>query len=70
MTENFNPETQTYTLEEARVILREEECNRRGHDFEVVQNGKGEPSSILCARCGRLWKIAKDSEVITYGPDS
>jgi hypothetical protein len=49
--------TGRYTLEEAARELARRECGGHGHDFEMIVVFGGEPTGIICARCGRSWRI-------------
>lgn len=46
-----------YTLDEAVDELRLRECKERGHDIEQLTDGTGEPLALVCALCGRKWKV-------------
>lgn len=46
-----------YTLEEAKALLRKQECDAHGHDMETMVNGAGDPLSMRCTLCGRKWKL-------------
>jgi hypothetical protein len=47
-----------YTLAKARAEIAKQECEMEGHLFEVlVFAGHGEPNKVVCARCGRSWRI-------------
>jgi hypothetical protein len=47
-----------YTLEEARRVLTERECGTRGHVFDVHVRASGDPTLVLCSRCGQSWPVA------------
>jgi hypothetical protein len=51
-----------YTLEEARWELAKDSCRTQGHDYQIVLAGSGEPTAILCERCGASWLIAPKEE--------
>jgi ribosomal protein S27AE len=49
---------QRYTMEEAKLKLAKEECDRFGHSFDVVvEMGSADPTRIFCSRCGRGWTV-------------
>lgn len=46
----------TYTLDEAQRLLGERECERRGHDYELILDMTANaPRHVQCNRCGRSW---------------
>lgn len=45
--------------DEMRLAVARERCTRCGHDFEMVVTTAGDPSSVICATCGKSWKIQK-----------
>jgi hypothetical protein len=53
-----------YTLDEARVELRRQECLIEGHDYDVMRiYGRNEPAFVRCTRCGMSWDV--NTEVFT-----
>lgn len=48
----------TYTLDEARALLGQQECATVGHDWEIVATAFGVPVNILCSRCHVAYAIA------------
>lgn len=46
---------QRYTLAEARLEMRRQQCSRHGHDFDIIQS-MGEPVRLVCP-CGRYWSV-------------
>lgn len=51
----------TYTLDEARWRLAEQECSMHGHSWDVVSMG-GIPRSIVCDRCRRTYAVVPVSD--------
>lgn len=40
--------------------VRKWECNRNGHEFEVIQSlSHGGPVAVTCNHCGENWAIEK-----------
>ena len=47
-----------YTLEEAKMELKRNECASMGHSFTVyLDNLQDEPTRLQCNRCGKQWWI-------------
>jgi hypothetical protein len=47
-----------YTLDEARAEIARQECEMAGHLFDVLTSfGHGNPTEVVCARCGRSWHV-------------
>lgn len=46
-----------YTLAEAQKALALQECGRHGHDWEIIVKFGGDPTHILCPRCGKGWTV-------------
>jgi len=42
----------TYTLREADRVLRERECARLNHDWDIVERIGVGPVLLVCSRCG------------------
>ncbi|MBT2226269.1 hypothetical protein [Nonomuraea sp. NEAU-A123] len=54
-----------YTLGEARLELAQRECSLTGHTIEVIVDGRGEVTGIVCSnRCGhRGWRVTPIGDV-------
>ena len=42
----------TYTLDEARRVMRIQECRDHGHSWDVVENWTAGPMRLTCGTCG------------------
>lgn len=50
-----------YTLEEARQILRGQECVEGGHAWNPIEVlGSDIPTAFVCGRCGRVITVEKE----------
>lgn len=47
-----------YTLDEARKELERQECLSNGHDWNIIEEGTGEPIILTCSRCGTKRAVA------------
>ena len=53
---------QTYTLDEAKRLLAEQECNEHGHRWNVVElrtmaDPAGTPTGVVCDSCGTTYDV-------------
>ena len=49
-----------YTLVQAQFELKKQECDRQGHDFNIILTlGTTSPQFITCLRCGESWTCFK-----------
>ncbi|MEV7013288.1 hypothetical protein [Streptosporangium sp. NPDC051022] len=56
---------ETYTLDEARTVLADQECQHHGHDIEVTtRHGSPDPVSVFCSRCGDAWTVEAKAVVM------
>ena len=47
-----------YTLAEAALENKRQECARFGHDYNtIVAIGYNRPHLIICHRCGESWNV-------------
>ena len=54
-----------YTLDEAKLELNREKCERVGHDYRVMEEygdlNDRDPKVLACERCGRRWSISPET---------
>jgi predicted nucleic acid-binding Zn ribbon protein len=41
-----------------RLAVLREECEIGGHNFDVVMEVTGDPTDVICTRCGDRWPVA------------
>lgn len=60
-----------YTLAEARIELNRTECALHGHSYEILSAfDSGNPTQLLCSRCGRSWSVLSERQTRDTGRDA
>lgn len=48
-----------YTLEEARQMLCQLQCDQTGHTYTIVNDVTG-PVRVVCETCGKSWDVVRE----------
>lgn len=63
----------TYTLDEAKRLLAEQECNEHGHRWDVVEyrtmaDPAGTPTGVVCTTCALSYAVVPKTPGVGPGP--